>query len=75
MKGILSEHTEQAPIFIKNSFQTTALDMDSIPWEKAQLTAEEKPHCVLGEKNGTWMDFMLTYNFHEFAMNFHSIFL
>ncbi len=21
--------------------------MDSIPWEKAQLAAEEKPHCVL----------------------------
>jgi len=24
--------------------------MDSIPWEKAQLAAEEKPHCVLGKK-------------------------
>ena len=25
--------------------------MDSIPWEKAQLTAEEKPHCVLGKNH------------------------
>ena len=24
--------------------------MDSIPWEKAQLAAEEKPHCVLYKK-------------------------
>ncbi|MGM9685583.1 MAG: hypothetical protein ACI3YI_05070, partial [Bacteroidaceae bacterium] len=24
--------------------------MDSIPWEKAQLAAEEKPHCVLEKK-------------------------
>ena len=29
------EHSEQALMFIKNSIQTTALDMDSIPWEKA----------------------------------------
>jgi len=25
LKGILSEHSEQAPMFIKNSFQSTAL--------------------------------------------------
>ena len=25
--------------------------MDSIPWEKAQLAAEEKPHCVLGKNH------------------------
>ena len=25
--------------------------MDSIPWEKAQLEAEEKPHYVLNKKN------------------------
>ena len=24
--------------------------MDSIPWEKAQLAVEEKPHCVLEKK-------------------------
>ena len=49
--------------------------MDSIPWEKAQLATEEKTHCVLGKKHGTWMDFMLTCNFHEFATNFHIIIL
>ena len=35
---------------------------------------EHKP-LTLWKKHGTWMDFMLTYNFHEFAMNFHPIFL
>jgi len=25
--------------------------MDSIPWEKAQLAAEEKPHCVLEKRH------------------------
>ena len=30
-----NEHSEQALMSIKNSFQTTTLDIDSIPWEKA----------------------------------------
>ena len=31
--------------------------MDSIPWEKAQLAAEEKPHCVLEKKPSRIIDF------------------
>ena len=34
LKGILSEHSEQAPIFIKNSFQTTALIWILSLWKK-----------------------------------------
>ena len=32
-------------------FSINCVDMDSIPWEKAQLAAEEKPHCVLGKNH------------------------
>ena len=42
LKEFLSEHSEQALMFIKKSFQTTALDMDSIPWEKVLHYVAEK---------------------------------
>jgi len=32
-------------------FSNNSVEMDSIPWEKAQLAAEEKPHCVLGKNH------------------------
>jgi len=51
LKGILSEHTEQAPMFIKNSFQTTALTWILSLGKKFKLGEfEEKPHCVLIKK-------------------------
>ena len=51
MKGILSEHSEQAPRFIKNSFQTTALTWILSLGKKLKLFEfEEKPHCVLNKK-------------------------
>ena len=52
MKGILSEHPEQAPMFIKNSFQTTALTWILSLGKKLKLFEfEEKPHCVLGKNH------------------------
>ncbi len=50
MKGILSELSEQALRFIKNSFQTTALTWILSLGKKLKLFEfEEKPHCVLGK--------------------------
>ena len=51
MKGILSEHSEQAPIFIKNSFQSTALIWILSLGKKFKLYEfEEKPRCALIKK-------------------------
>ena len=48
MKGILSELSEQALRFIKNSFQTTALTWILSLGKKFKLSEfEEKPHYVL----------------------------
>jgi hypothetical protein len=48
LKGILSEHPEQALMFIKNSFQTTALTWILSLGKKFKLSEfEEKPHYVL----------------------------
>ena len=48
MKGILSEHPEQALMSIKNSFQTTALTWILSLGKKFKLSEfEEKPHYVL----------------------------
>ena len=47
---ILSEHSEQALMFIENSFQTTAL-IGFYPLRKSPpLRCGEKPHCVLYKK-------------------------
>ena len=53
MKGILSEYSEQALMFIKNSFKTTALGMDSIPWGKAKFSEFGKNRFAM-EKTCRW---------------------
>ena len=37
MKGILSEHSEQALMLINKFLSPNSVGMDSIPWEKAKL--------------------------------------
>jgi hypothetical protein len=50
LKEFLSEHSEQALMFIENSFQTTAL-IGFYPLRKSPpLRCGEKPHCVLYKK-------------------------
>ena len=50
-----NEHSEQALMSIKNSFQTTTLDMDSIPWEKANQRLGKT--ASLWKKENTWITF------------------
>jgi hypothetical protein len=60
LKGILSEHSEQAPIFIKNSFQTTALIWILSLWKKPNspslgktaLRAMEKAMRMISKSRG-----------------------
>ena len=53
LKGILSEHSEQALMFIENSFQTTALTW-ILSLDKKAIKDCEKPHCVLNKKPCGW---------------------
>ena len=55
MKGILSEHTEQAPMFIKNSFQTTALTWILSLGKKFKLSEFEEKPLTLWKKLSTWI--------------------
>ena len=51
-----NEHSEQALMSIKNSFQTTTLDMDSIPWEKAKFSEFGKNRFAMEKaiQTGYW---------------------
>ena len=55
MKGILSEHSEQAPIFIKNSFQSTALIWILSLGKKFKLYEFEEKPLTLWKKQSTWI--------------------
>ena len=55
MKGILSEHTEQAPMFIKNSFQSTALTWILSLGKKFKLYEFEEKPLTLWKKQSTWI--------------------
>jgi len=55
LKGILSEHSEQALKFIKNSFQTTALTWILSLGKKFKLFEFEEKPLTLWKKQSTWI--------------------
>ena len=55
LKGILSEHSEQALMFIKNSFQTTALTWILSLGKKFKLFEFEEKPLTLWKKQDTWI--------------------